>query len=88
MSQQSAGWKTAVINEADGRIDATNYGAGTAGQSVGFDNTAKRGTGALVRQICRTASLIQPSCLRRRRLFGGRGYQNLVRSESEAFVMG
>ena len=35
-------WKTAVVNEADSRIDATNHGAGTAGQSVGFDNTAER----------------------------------------------
>lgn len=35
-------WKTAVIDEANGRIDATNHGVGTAGQSVGFDNTAKR----------------------------------------------
>lgn len=34
--------KTAVIYEANGRIDATNNGVGTAGQSVGFDNTAKR----------------------------------------------
>ena len=25
-------WKTAVINEANGRIDATNHGVGTAGQ--------------------------------------------------------
>ena len=35
-------WKTAVINEANGRIEATNHGARTAGQSVGFDNTAER----------------------------------------------
>ena len=35
-------WKTAVINEANGRIDATNHGVGTAGQSVGFDNAAER----------------------------------------------
>ena len=35
-------WKTAVINEANGRIDATNHGVGTAGQSVGFDNTTER----------------------------------------------
>ncbi len=35
-------WKTAVINEANGRIDATDHGVGTAGQSVGFDNTAER----------------------------------------------
>lgn len=35
-------WKTAVIYEANGRIDATNHGVGTAGQSVGFDNTAER----------------------------------------------
>ena len=35
-------WKTAVINEASGKIDTTNYGVGTARQSVGFDNTAKR----------------------------------------------
>lgn len=35
-------WKTAVINQADGGIDATNHGAGTAGQSVGLDNTAER----------------------------------------------
>ena len=34
-------WKTAVIYEANGRIDATNHGVGTAGQSVGFDNTAE-----------------------------------------------
>ena len=31
-----------MVNEANGRIDATNHGAGTAGQSVGFDNTAER----------------------------------------------
>lgn len=35
-------WKTAVINEANGRINTTNHGVGTAGQSVGFDNTAER----------------------------------------------
>lgn len=35
-------WKTAVVYEANGRIDATNHGVGTAGQSVGFDNTAER----------------------------------------------
>ena len=35
-------WKTAVINEANGRIYATNHGVGTAGQSVGFDDTAER----------------------------------------------
>ena len=35
-------WKTAVIYEANGRINATNHGVGTAGQSVGFDNTAER----------------------------------------------
>ena len=35
-------WETTVINEADGRIDATNHGVGTAGQSVRFDNTAER----------------------------------------------
>jgi len=35
-------WKTAVIDEANSRIDATNLGVGTAGQSVGFDNTAER----------------------------------------------
>ena len=37
-----------MINEANGRIDATNHGAGTAGQSVGFDNTAER---VLAREI-------------------------------------
>ena len=31
-----------MIDEANGRIDATNRGAGTAGQSVGFGNTAER----------------------------------------------
>lgn len=35
-------WKTAVINEADGGIDATDHGVGTAGQSVGLHNTAER----------------------------------------------
>lgn len=35
-------WKTAVINEANCRIDATNNGVRTAGQSVSFDNTAER----------------------------------------------
>lgn len=35
-------WKAAVIYEADGRIDATNHGVGTAGQSVGSDNTTER----------------------------------------------
>ena len=35
-------WKTAVIYKANGRIDATNHRVGTAGQSVGFDNTAER----------------------------------------------
>jgi hypothetical protein len=35
-------WKTTMINEANGRIDATNHGVGTAGQSVGFDNAAER----------------------------------------------
>jgi len=35
-------WKTAVINKANCRIDATDHGVGTAGQSVGFDNTAER----------------------------------------------
>ena len=35
-------WKTAVIYEANGRVDATNHGVGTAGQSVGFDDTAER----------------------------------------------
>ena len=34
-------WKTAVIYEANGKIDATNHGVGTVGQSVGFDNTAE-----------------------------------------------
>ena len=34
--------KTAIINKANGRIDATNHGAGTVEQSVGFDNTTKR----------------------------------------------
>ena len=34
-------WKTAVINEANGRIDATNHGIGTAGQSVSFDDTTR-----------------------------------------------
>ena len=34
-------WKTAVVNEANGRVNAINYGVGTAGQSVGFDNTAE-----------------------------------------------
>ena len=34
-------WETAVIDEANGRIDATNHGVGTAGQSVGLDNTAE-----------------------------------------------
>ena len=34
--------EAAVIDEANGRIDATNPGVGTAGQSVGFDNTAER----------------------------------------------
>jgi len=37
-----------VIDEANGRIDATNLGVGTAGQSVGFDNTAER---VLAREI-------------------------------------
>ena len=35
-------WYTAVINEANCWIDATNGGAGTAGQSIGFENTAER----------------------------------------------
>ena len=35
-------WKTAVIDEANGRIDATDHGAGAAGQSVGFDDSAER----------------------------------------------
>lgn len=35
-------WKTAVVDEADGRIDATDDGVVTAGQSVGFDDTAER----------------------------------------------
>ena len=34
-------WKTAVINKVNVRIDATNHGARTVGQSVGFDNTAE-----------------------------------------------
>ena len=34
--------KTAVIDEANGRIDATNHRVGTARQSVGLDNTAER----------------------------------------------
>lgn len=41
-------WKTAVVDEANGRVDATNHGVGTAGQSVGFDNTAER---VLAREI-------------------------------------
>ena len=35
-------WKTAVINKTNDRKDATNHEAGTAGQSVGFDNAAER----------------------------------------------
>ena len=35
-------WTTAVVDEADGRIDTTNHRIGTAGQSVGVDNTAER----------------------------------------------
>ena len=35
-------WKTAVINEANSKIDATNHGVGTARESVSFDNTAER----------------------------------------------
>ena len=35
-------WKAAVIYKANGRIDATNHRVGTAGQSVGFDNTTER----------------------------------------------
>lgn len=35
-------WKAAVIYEANGKIYATNHGVGTAGQSVGFDNTTER----------------------------------------------
>ncbi len=34
--------ETAVIDEANGRIDAANLGVGTAGQSVGFDDSAER----------------------------------------------
>lgn len=34
-------WKTAVINETNGRVNATNHGIGTTGQSVDFDNTAE-----------------------------------------------
>lgn len=34
--------ETAVVNEANGRIDTTNHGLGAAGQSVGFDNAAER----------------------------------------------
>lgn len=41
-------WKTAVVDEVNGRVDATNLGLGTAGQSVSLDNTAKR---ALAREI-------------------------------------
>jgi len=35
-------WKTIVVNKANGRIDATDNGVGTARQSVGFDDTAER----------------------------------------------
>lgn len=35
-------WKAAVVYEAYSRIDATNHGVGTAGQSVGFDNATER----------------------------------------------
>ena len=34
-------WETAVVNEANGRVNATNWGVWTAGQSVGFDNTTE-----------------------------------------------
>lgn len=34
-------WKTAVVDEANGRVDATSLGVGTAGQSVGFDSTTE-----------------------------------------------
>lgn len=33
--------KTTVIDEADGRVDATNWGFWAAGQSVRFDNPAE-----------------------------------------------
>ena len=33
--------KIAIVDKVNGRIDVTNYGAGTAGQSVSFDNTAE-----------------------------------------------
>ena len=41
-------WKTAVVNEANGRVNATNHRVGTAGQSVGFDSTTER---VLAREI-------------------------------------
>lgn len=34
-------WKTAVIYEANGRIDAANHGVTAAGQSICFGNTAE-----------------------------------------------
>ena len=34
-------WETAVVDEANGRIDSANRRVGAAGQSVCFDNTAK-----------------------------------------------
>ena len=33
--------ETAVVDEANGRVDTTDRGVGTAGQSVGSDNAAK-----------------------------------------------
>src|SRR6266513_1547081 len=34
-------WETAVVDEANGRIDSANHRVGAAGQSVCFDNTAE-----------------------------------------------
>ena len=34
-------WETAVVDEADGRVKAPDWGVGTAGQSVGLDDTAE-----------------------------------------------
>lgn len=35
-------WKTAVVDEADGGIDSADPGVVTAGQRIGFDDTAER----------------------------------------------